>query len=194
MRRDVESLIRECGMERHVKITGWATNAQVREHMLASRGLVLPSFAEGLPVVMMEALALKRPVIGTTIAGVPELVKPGVSGWLVPAGDVDALADAMREAVEAPIELLERMGAAGARAVAERHNIREESRKLAEVFMVAAVATSTSSGAGRGPAEPPVRATADKQPAAVEPGPPSHAALQGQRSGVGVWAQAGRKA
>ena len=54
--------------------------------------MVLPSFAEGLPIVIMEALALGRPVVSTYIAGIPELVQHGESGWLVPAGSVAALA------------------------------------------------------------------------------------------------------
>ena len=61
-----------------------------------ARALVLPSFAEGLPVVIMEAMALRRPVISTYVAGIPELVRPGENGWLVPAGDVEALAELCR--------------------------------------------------------------------------------------------------
>ena len=61
------------------------------QHILDARALVLPSFAEGLPVVIMEAMALRRPVISTYVAGIPELVRDGEHGWLVPAGDVDAL-------------------------------------------------------------------------------------------------------
>ena len=58
--------------------------------------MVFPSFAEGLPVVIMEALALNRPVISTYVAGIPELVEPGVCGWLVPPGSAESLAAAMR--------------------------------------------------------------------------------------------------
>ena len=106
----------------------------VRDELLASRALVLPSFAEGLPVVLMEALALGRPVISTYVAGIPELVDAGVSGWLVPAGSVPALADAMREALTAPLATLERMGRAGAALVAERHDAKKEAAKLADLI------------------------------------------------------------
>ena len=67
--------------------------------MLASRVMVLPSFAEGLPVVIMEALALGRPVVTTYIAGIPELVEPGVDG-------VGGLADVERSGHD----LLARLG------------------------------------------------------------------------------------
>ena len=81
---------------------------------LAARALVLPSFAEGLPGVFFEALALGRPVISTYIAAHPELIKQGVNGWLVPAGAVEPLVDAMVEALTADPARLEQMGRAGA--------------------------------------------------------------------------------
>ena len=107
---------------------------RVREELQAARALVLPSFAEGLPVVIMEAMALGRPVISTYIAGIPELVEPGRSGWLVPAGAVEPLVDAMVEALTADPAELERMGRAGAARVAEQHDLGIEVRKLAALF------------------------------------------------------------
>ncbi len=86
-----------------MRITGWISSAGVREEILAARALVLASFAEGLPVVLMEAMALRRPVISTYVAGIPELVRPGVDGWLVPAGDVAALTEAIAACLEAPV-------------------------------------------------------------------------------------------
>lgn len=134
LRDVVERRIAELKLERRVQILGWQTNAQVRQHILDSRALVLPSFAEGLPVVIMEALALRRPVISTSVAGIPELVESGVSGWLVTPGSVEALAQAMREALAAPAGRLAEMGEAGARRVAQRHNADIEAAKLAELF------------------------------------------------------------
>jgi glycosyltransferase involved in cell wall biosynthesis len=86
----------------------------------------------------MEALALGRPVISTYVAGIPELVRMGESGWLVPAGSVPALVAAMREAVTAPVEQLEQMGRAGAALVAERHDAKKEAAKLAALIEVSA--------------------------------------------------------
>ncbi len=69
-----------------MRITGWISNDQVRNEILAARALVLPSFAEGLPVVIMEAMALGRPVISTFVAGIPELVETvSMAGWFRPA-------------------------------------------------------------------------------------------------------------
>lgn len=134
MRGAIERLIIRHGLGDRVKIAGWMSSQSVRDELLRSRAMVLPSFAEGLPVVIMEALALHRPVISTYVAGIPELVRNGASGWLVPAGSVDALAEAMRQAVTAPVEQLETMGRAGAALVAERHNAKKEAAKLAELI------------------------------------------------------------
>jgi glycosyltransferase involved in cell wall biosynthesis len=96
--------------------------------------MVLPSFAEGLPVVIMEALALSRPVISTYVAGIPELVEPGTCGWLVPPGSLEALTEAMRAALQAPVEKLEQMGRVGAERVAQQHNAAIEGCTLATLF------------------------------------------------------------
>jgi glycosyltransferase involved in cell wall biosynthesis len=96
--------------------------------------MVLPSFAEGLPVGIMESLALCRPVISTYIAGIPELVEPGQCGWLVPSGSTQALANAMRMALQTPLEELERMGKHGSELVAKYHNVVTEAQKLVELF------------------------------------------------------------
>lgn len=85
MRTDVEERIKQFGLESQVRMTGYLSNEGVRKELQRSRALVLPSFAEGLPIVIMESLAQGRPVISTYIAGIPELVEPGVNGWLVPA-------------------------------------------------------------------------------------------------------------
>lgn len=134
MRIQIEHRIRDLAMERHVRITGWASGDAVQQELGAARVMVLPSFAEGLPVVLMEALAMERPVISTFIAGIPELVIPGENGWLVPAGDVEALVMAMRQALETPVDRLQEMGHAGRARVLERHSIQTEAAKLTGLF------------------------------------------------------------
>jgi len=130
----IEERIRKLNLGAHVKLAGWLSGPQVQEQLLNSRGLVLPSFAEGLPVVIMESLAVGRPVISTYVAGIPELVQPGETGWLVPAGDVDQLAAAMAAMLDAPIEELERMGRNGVQRVARDHNVAIEAGKLRELI------------------------------------------------------------
>ena len=115
MRGELETLIARYKLQSMVRITGWISSDQVRDEILAARALVLPSFAEGLPVVLMEAMALRRPVISTYVAGIPELIDSGGHGWLVPAGDVEALASAMQTCLAAPAETIVRMGDAARR-------------------------------------------------------------------------------
>lgn len=134
LRGEIERLIAEYDLGGQVHLMGWQSNARVRELIQGCRAMVLPSFAEGLPVVIMEALALGRPVISTYVAGIPELVQPGISGWLVPPSSVEALASAMREALDAPVEQLERMGRDGALRVAERHDASVEAARLVSHF------------------------------------------------------------
>jgi colanic acid/amylovoran biosynthesis glycosyltransferase len=131
MRPDIERAVAQWGLADCVRITGWLSAAQVRDELLAARALVLPSFAEGLPVVVMEAMAQGRPVLSTYIAGMPELVQPGRTGWLVPAGDVDALVEAMKTCLATPAEVLTQMGQAARERAAARHDVRTEARKLA---------------------------------------------------------------
>ena len=134
MRAAVESLVDELGLRPHVRVTGWIGSAQVREEILRARALVLPSFAEGLPVVIMEAMALQRPIVSTFVAGIAELVRPGLDGWLVPAGDVEALANALQACLDAPSEVLARMGRDAHDRVAARHAVGTEVAKLARLF------------------------------------------------------------
>jgi colanic acid/amylovoran biosynthesis glycosyltransferase len=134
LRNRIEAMIYQFQLENHVEITGWATNEQVQQQILAAQVMVVPSFAEGLPVVIMESLALCRPVLSTYIAGIPELVQPGKSGWLVPSGSVDALKEAMQVAMQTPLDQLEEMGKTGAQLVAQNHNAEIEAKKLAALF------------------------------------------------------------
>lgn len=134
LRPQVEAAIAQYGLQSHVEITGWASSAEVRQHIVNSRALVLPSFAEGLPVVLMEALALARPVVSTYVAGIPELVEPGRSGWLVPPGAVEDLTAALREVLLTDSETLSAMGEQGRSRVFQQHNAATEARKLAALF------------------------------------------------------------
>lgn len=134
MRPLIESAIASAALAGRVRLSGWLPEDEVRKAILASRALVLPSFAEGLPVVLMEALALGRPVIATPVAGVPELIRPGESGWIVPVGDRDELAAAMKAALGSPAALLEAMVAAGARRVRTWHRADREAAALAALI------------------------------------------------------------
>jgi glycosyltransferase involved in cell wall biosynthesis len=121
LRPEIERSIQRLGLADHVVLSGWLGSAQVRDRLLSSSLFVLPSFAEGLPVVLMEALAMCRPVIATYVAGIPELV-------------VDDLELALRKALLATEEERGKMGRRGRERALRLHNVDTEAKKLAELF------------------------------------------------------------
>jgi glycosyltransferase involved in cell wall biosynthesis len=134
MRGEIEALVAKYNLAGIVRITGWISSDEVRSEILASRALVLPSFAEGLPVVIMEAMALRRPVVTTFVAGIPELIKHGEHGWLVPAGDLESLAAAMEECLATAPEAITQMGENARQRVLQRHDVDKEAAKLAQLI------------------------------------------------------------
>ena len=85
-------------------------------------------------MVVMEAMASARPCIATWVAGTPELMQDGRTGWLVPAGDAMALAEAITELATCPEDKLKRMATTARARVLVRHNIDTEAAKLAALF------------------------------------------------------------
>ena len=140
LRGEIERLIAQEGLQQVVRITGWVGGDEVLDWLQRSRAMVLPSFAEGLPVVLMEAMAVGRPVLSTYVAGIPELVRDGEHGWLFPAGDPQALAQAMARCLETPVERLQQMGQAARGRVLARHDIAEAARRLEAAMSAEAAA------------------------------------------------------
>jgi len=139
-------LERECerlGIHDMVQFRGWVSNAQVREELQQCRAMVMSSLAENLPVAMMEAMAMGRPVIGTYVAGIPELVRPGETGWLVPAGNPEAVARAIQACLDTPIETLQAMGERAAQLVAQEHDALREAARLLGLFRAVEGSTAT---------------------------------------------------
>ena len=134
LRPAITSFIQKHGLERRVRVTGWIDSAEVRRQILSSRALVLPSLAEGLPIVIMEAMALRRPVLSTWVAGIPELVQHGSTGWLVPPGDIEELVTGMERVLTTPTEELQAMGDAGYARVMGRHAGDAAAAQLMELF------------------------------------------------------------
>jgi len=116
-----------------VTFAGYQDQEAVAEALAASDALVLPSFAEGLPVVLMEALAAGKPVICTQVAGVGELVQNGVSGYIVPASDTQSLSDRIGALADDP-EHGVTMGAKGRETVKTDFDIRIEAARLGALF------------------------------------------------------------
>ena len=117
----------------NARFLGYVSQDRVAELLRSADMLVLPSFAEGVPVVLMEAMASGVPVIATRVGGVSELVEHGVSGLLVAPGDPEGLAGAIARLATEP-DTATSMGAAGRTTVASSFNIALESAKLASAF------------------------------------------------------------
>jgi glycosyltransferase involved in cell wall biosynthesis len=118
----VESEIARLGLRDHIELLGWADNEKVRSLITESRGLLLPSFAEGLPIVIMEAMALGRPVISTYIAGIPELLDSSC-GWIVPPSSTEDLRSAISACLSSDPKELTAMGREGRRRVEAQHDV-----------------------------------------------------------------------
>lgn len=132
-RSEIEKMAEALGVRDRIDFVGYKSQTEVREYLQASDIFVLPSFAEGVPVVLMEAMAAGLPVLTTRIAGVPELVVHKESGWLVPPGDAAALVNGISMLVNG-CTLRNQFGQAGHENVVAEFNVIFESKKLADIF------------------------------------------------------------
>lgn len=129
----LERLARDLGLRETVRFHGYRGQSEVAALLRETGILVLPSFAEGVPVVLMEAMAAARPVIATRVGGVSELVEDGLSGLLVPPGDEASLAEAVT-ALAGDAARRAAMGAAGRAAVTKGFDARHEAARLATLL------------------------------------------------------------
>lgn len=136
-RAELEAEVIASGLAGAVIFAGYRSQAEVAALLAEHDALVLPSFAEGVPVVLMEAMAARLPVIATAVGGVGELVEHGVSGLTVPPGDGAALRAAILQ-VLGDGALRTRMGAAGRAVVETRFTATTEAARLARLFRAGA--------------------------------------------------------
>lgn len=119
-----------------VDFVGYKAQSEVADLLAEADALVLPSFAEGVPVVLMEAMATGLPVVTTRIAGVPELVEDGTSGRLVPPGDAEALRAALCDVLSDPARA-RAMGQAGQARVRADYTSDGEAARLSHLLLAA---------------------------------------------------------
>ncbi len=133
LREDIESFIENNGIRDQINMRGWCSTEEIIASLDSSAALLLPSFAEGLPVVIMEAYARSRPVLSTYIAGIPELVWDD-SGWLVLAGCATSLETKIDEIVQLSCEELQALGDRGLEKVVARHSSVVEAQKILDAI------------------------------------------------------------
>lgn len=132
-RAKLQAQVQRLRLSDAVRFAGYQNQDEVAQALSHSAIFVLPSFAEGVPVVLMEAMAARRPVVATRIAGIPELVEDGLAGRIVPPGDGVALATAVCDILDNP-DRSAAMGRAGRQKVEADFNIAREAEKLAALF------------------------------------------------------------
>ncbi|HCU85109.1 glycosyltransferase family 4 protein [Methylophilus sp. UBA6697] len=133
-RHNLEMLTKENGLSEKVIFAGFASQETVKQTLSDSDIFILPSFAEGVPVSFMEAMATGVPVIGTNVGGVTELIEHGVSGIVVPPADVDGLEAAISMYLESH-ELRSKVKSTAYAHVVKHFNLQHEIDKLAAHFI-----------------------------------------------------------
>jgi colanic acid/amylovoran biosynthesis glycosyltransferase len=132
-RKQLESFVDSCGLTSAVEFRGALSHSETRRVLEEADLFVLASFAEGLPVALMEAMAMEIPCLSTYVAAIPELIRDGLDGLLVPASSQEALTGAMKSMIDNPT-LRRNLAAAGRRRVLAFYNLAENARALAVVF------------------------------------------------------------
>lgn len=139
LKGELQQLIKELKVGNSVKLLGWRHKSEVIEILNNSDILIAPSVTskdgdrEGIPVTIMEAMAMGLPVVSTLHSGIPELVENGVSGFLVPERDVAELAQKLSYLIEHPQSWSE-MGRLGRLAVEKEFNIATLSDHLVGIY------------------------------------------------------------
>jgi glycosyltransferase involved in cell wall biosynthesis len=116
-----------------VIVEGWKNQTEVRELYRRADIFALASFAEGVPVVLMEAMAMQLPCVATRITGIPELIRDGIDGLLVTPSDAAELAVAIARLIDDP-GLRRRLAAAGRVRVEEKYHLATNVARLGEIF------------------------------------------------------------
>lgn len=139
LRSELEHLIKELKVEDKIKILGRQLQKQVMKLMQEANIMIAPSVTsaegdqEGIPVVLMEAMAIGLPIISTTHSGIPELVQDGKSGFLIPERDADSLKEKLLYLIEHP-GIWKKMGRAGRSFVEKHYNIHKLNDTLVEIY------------------------------------------------------------
>ena len=132
-RRALEAAAQRLGIVTSVVFEGAVNQDRIRDLYAKADVFALASFAEGIPVVLMEAMAMEIPCIATWINGIPELIRDSVDGLLVAPSDVDGLASAIARLMNDE-DLGRRLGKAGRKRVMDKYDLSRNVARLGQVF------------------------------------------------------------
>jgi len=133
-RQGLQREVTRLGLTRQVVFEGIVNQSRIRELYASADAFVLPSFAEGVPISLMEAMAMEVPCVSTYVGGIPELIRSEVDGILVASSDHLGLAKAIGRLIDEP-DLRGRLGAAGRRRVMENYELDHNISRLAGIFL-----------------------------------------------------------
>jgi glycosyltransferase involved in cell wall biosynthesis len=143
LRRELENLVTEFGLQDTVALCGAVPHTKVIEEYRQAALFVLPCIMasdgdrDGIPNVLIEAMAMELPVVSTCHSGIPELVQAGKNGILVPPGDTEALAGALAELLDR-LDLRQALGQRGRQTVLENFDVERNVRRMFDLFVVPA--------------------------------------------------------
>ena len=132
-RQSLEEHIRKFDLSGRVSIEGWRNQEEVRDFYRQADIFVLASFAEGIPVVLMEAMAMRIPCVATRITGIPELIRDGIDGLLVTPSDTEEMTRALSALID-DTELRRRLAEAGRLRVQEKYQLAANVSRLSDIF------------------------------------------------------------
>jgi glycosyltransferase involved in cell wall biosynthesis len=144
-RAALEERARAIGLTDLVTFHGRVGQDAIKRHYAAADAFCLPSFGEGVPVVLMEAMAMEVPVVASGVMGIPELVEDGKSGLLVPPGRPRALADALARLADSP-ELRLELGRAGRARIEAAFSLQRSLDALRAIYIAGGVLPASDSG------------------------------------------------
>lgn len=129
----LRQVVQEAGLQENVIVHGWIDGADKKRALLTTDIYILPSYHEGLPMSILEAMSYSLPVISTNVGGIPQLVETGVEGVLVNAGDIEALASAILTLAKDERARLQ-MGQNAFRKVEAKYKVENVISKLQDVY------------------------------------------------------------
>jgi glycosyltransferase involved in cell wall biosynthesis len=132
-RSEMESFVTREGLHPSVIFEGSLNHEETRQKLARADIFVLASFAEGLPIALVEAMAMEIPCVSTFVAGIPELIRDGLDGLLVPPSSEQALSAALERLISDG-ELRRRFAAAGRHRVEEFYDLQKNVRSLADTL------------------------------------------------------------
>jgi colanic acid/amylovoran biosynthesis glycosyltransferase len=132
-RGSLEQEARSLGMETAIRFEGSVNQDRIREFYGTADTFALASFAEGIPVVLMEAMAMEIPCVTTWITGIPELIRDGVDGLMVAPSDIDGLGISIARLMD-DVHLRRTIGEAGRNRIIEKFGLAKNVGYLADVF------------------------------------------------------------